>query len=65
MTDEHWYSISVGGPMAATSLLVHASCGAVVADRIRHAQVCTAPPAQGPASRVGETRDWYNGWVRS
>lgn len=58
---EQWYGISVGGPMAATTVLVHAACGALVADRARHEQVCTAPAWEPPPSGVGQVRDWFNG----
>ena len=63
MTDSsiQWYSISVGGPMAPTSMIVHAACGAVIADRRRHEQVCTAPEWEPEPVNIGETRDWFNG----
>jgi hypothetical protein len=67
MTDSstQWYSISVGGPMAPTSMIVHAACGAVIADRRRHEQVCTAPPMEPAESEVGRVRDWFNGGRRA
>jgi hypothetical protein len=47
--------------MAPTSMIVHAACGAVIADRERHEQVCTAPEWEPEPVNIGETRDWFNG----
>jgi hypothetical protein len=57
---DQWYGISVGGPMASTTLQVHSACGALIADPRRHEQVCTAPPWEPEPVRIGETHDWEN-----
>lgn len=53
-----WEGVSVGGPMAATTLLVHKACGAFVADRERHEKVCTAPPWEPAPVNIGEIHDF-------
>jgi hypothetical protein len=58
MTDQ-WEGVYVGGPLASTLLTVHKACGAFVADRERHALVCTAPDWE-PTPSVATIHDYLN-----